>query len=112
MLAALALLACASAAAAAAGTPELGHFLDKARGIEDWLVSTRRLLHTIPELFYEVCGSVGAADGACSWALLHWSGFASRVPNRSLIAAVLLPQEHNTSATIRRYLDELGIPYQ
>ncbi|KAI7846414.1 hypothetical protein COHA_000124 [Chlorella ohadii] len=75
MLAALALLACASAAAAtaAAGTPELGHFLDKARGIEDWLVSTRRLLHTIPELFYE---------------------------------------EHNTSATIRRYLDELGIPYQ
>ncbi len=54
MLAALALLACASAAAAAAGTPELAHFLDKARGIEDWLVSTRRLLHTIPELFYEV----------------------------------------------------------
>lgn len=54
LLAALAVLACLSAAAAAAATPELGHFLDKARGIEDWLVSTRRLLHTIPELFYEV----------------------------------------------------------
>lgn len=74
MLAALALLACASAAAAtaAAGTPELGHFLDKARGIEDWLVSTRRLLHTIPELFYEVRRPVRAVALQLAGAMQRW----------------------------------------
>ena len=53
---ALALLACAAAAITAAPAADLAHFLDKARGLEDWLVSTRRLLHTMPELFYEVRG--------------------------------------------------------
>lgn len=63
-------LGCSSAAAA----PEsLSGFLEQATGIEDWLVSTRRALHAIPELFYE---------------------------------------EHNTSAMIRRHLDELGISYK
>ena len=51
----------------------LAHFLDRAAGIEPWLISTRRYLHTFPELMFE---------------------------------------EYNTSATIRRYLDELNIPYQ
>ena len=51
----------------------LSHLLHQAAGIEDWLVDTRRLLHTFPELLFD---------------------------------------EHNTSATIRRYLEELGIPYK
>jgi hypothetical protein len=51
----------------------LAHFLGQAEGIEDWLISTRRYLHTFPELMFE---------------------------------------EHNTSSTIRSYLDELDIPYQ
>lgn len=71
LLATAALIACASAAAPAA--PELGHFLQKATELEDWLVSTRRLFHTFPELQFA---------------------------------------ELNTSATIRRYLDELQIPYK
>lgn len=50
----------------------LPRLLDEAAGIQDWLVQTRRLLHSFPETFYE---------------------------------------EYNTSATIRRYLDELGIAY-
>lgn len=61
---------------AAACTPAAGslsHFLDRAAGIQDWLVGTRRELHSFPELLFE---------------------------------------EHNTSATIRRHLDQLNIPYQ
>lgn len=58
-------------AAAQAGS-WLPHLLDQAASIQDWLVQTRRLLHSFPETFYE---------------------------------------EYNTSATIRRYLDQLGIAY-
>lgn len=47
-------------------------FLDEARASSDWLVSTRRALHRIPELLYD------------------------------------LPL---TSAAVKGYLDELGVPY-
>lgn len=73
-LAAALLLAAGSASAAAGAAPAgLRHFLDQAAAIEPWLVGTRRLLHTYPELFY---------------------------------------QEHNTSSTLRRLLDEMGVTYQ
>ena len=63
----------AASASPSAAAPRLAHFLQQATGIDDWLVSTRRLFHTFPELLF---------------------------------------QEHNTSATIRRFLDEYGIAYQ
>lgn len=63
----------AGGAAAAPAAADLAPLLARAAAIQPWLVQTRRLLHTMPELFYE---------------------------------------EHNTSATIRRYLDDLRIPHK
>ena len=71
--AAVAVAAAASASPSGAPAPRLVHFLQQATGIDQWLVDTRRLFHTFPELLF---------------------------------------QEHNTSATIRRFLDEYGIAYQ
>ena len=59
--ASLALLAC-EAPAAAAATPDLSHFLDQARGLEDWLIDTRRLFHGFPELVRTAAEAAGSRD--------------------------------------------------
>ena len=47
-------LCCASSQAAAEPAQhDLSGFLGRAAEIEDWLISTRRLLHTFPELMFQ-----------------------------------------------------------
>jgi hypothetical protein len=104
MRALLALVVVLAAAAAAAAVAEeqpadLKVWLEEARALAQWLTDTRREFHQYPELMFQVGGPQIANK---SFSAMHKSRPVS-CPAGS--------QEHNTSANIRRYLDEMGVNY-